>query len=360
MVSPPTHGFEGGAVIVGVGLLAAALVTFALTGLVRMYLIRHRILDHPNHRSAHTVSTPRGGGLALAATVLAGIALFAAQRIVDGQVAAAIGGGGAAIVLVGWIDDRRGLSAGTRALVHVAAAAWAVWWVGGLPSIRLGSTTLSLGVGGSVFAVLLIAWTTNLYNFMDGIDGIAAVEAATVGGVAGALLLLQGQLALGVIAGLVAASSVGFLRWNWQPAKVFMGDCGSGFLGFVFGTLCIASEARGALPLVAWLIILGVFVFDATATLLRRVARGDPLAEAHRLHAYQRLETSGVTHAQISTLTIITSLALGSLAWLGIERPLLLPAIGAASLVGLAGLYAAIERRAPFGGGPQASSEPRR
>jgi Fuc2NAc and GlcNAc transferase len=164
----------------------------------------------------------------------------------------------------------------------------------------------------------------------------------------GLIALAQGEQALAVVALLTAASCGGFLIVNWPPARIFMGDVGSGLLGFTFGTIAIASE-RTAVPLLAWVILLGVFVFDATVTLLRRLRRRHRLYDAHRHHAYQRALRTGLSHRGVTSRILVINLALGILAWLGTSHPVLLPlALGIATAL-LWAAYYAVERRYPMG-----------
>jgi Fuc2NAc and GlcNAc transferase len=207
---------------------------------------------------------------------------------------------------------------------------------------------LELGVAGTILGAVGIAWLTNLYNFMDGIDGIAGGEALAAGTAGGALLMAAGAPGLGAAALLLAAASAGFLAWNWPPAKIFMGDVGSGFLGFAFCVLAVLSERSGAVPLAVWMMLLGVFVFDATATLLRRVLNGEHFFEAHRRHAYQRAVQSGLSHGRVSGGVLAVNLALaGAAAVACSQRPLILP-IAAVSLAALLALYLWVERRKPM------------
>jgi Fuc2NAc and GlcNAc transferase len=317
-------------------LLGAALVSWLLTGLVRRYALRSRLLDIPNERSLHRAPTPRGGGLAIAVVTLAGLALAALFSNIPPRVAWAMGGGGALVVAVGWLDDRRGVSARARAAVHAAAACWAAYWIWGELT------------AGAVAGVVCIIWAINLYNFMDGIDGLAGVEAASVGSIAGALLLMGGRQDLALVAVIVAAAAAGFLGWNWPPARIFMGDVGSGFLGFTFGALALFAGRSGALPLALALMLAGVFAVDATVTLLRRMARGEHWYQAHRSHAYQRLVQAGATHAEVTTGVLIVNLMLGALAWLAQSGRLPVVAAVLAGIVVLAVLYLAIERRRPM------------
>jgi Fuc2NAc and GlcNAc transferase len=337
-------------VIGTVAIVAAlgAVASWIIAGRVRRWALSESLLDVPNDRSSHSVPTPRGGGLAIAIVTLGGTALAAAVGLVPIRLAIAIVAGGAVIAGVGFIDDRRGLSASTRALAHTAAALWAVVCLGGLPNLDVGADTVRLGWWGGALAVAGIAWATNLYNFMDGIDGLAGGEATLVGSCVGVLLLAAGRADIALIAWLVAAASAGFLVWNWPPAKLFMGDVGSGLLGYLFATLAVASENAHALPLLAWVIVTAAFSVDATITLLRRALRGERWYAAHRSHAYQRAVQLGRSHARVTSIVLVLDLALCALAGVAWRWPtLLLPALGAAvALVGLA--YAVVERQCPM------------
>jgi FlaA1/EpsC-like NDP-sugar epimerase/UDP-N-acetylmuramyl pentapeptide phosphotransferase/UDP-N-acetylglucosamine-1-phosphate transferase len=331
--------------------LVAAPLAWLLTGAVRRYTLQRSILDLPNDRSSHADPTPRGGGLAIAAVCLAGIALLWALGAVAPSVAAALLGGGAMIAAVGWVDDRQSLSRRVRAGVHVAAAAWAVLWLGGLPELRVGGLTLQLGWAGTLLAVCGVVWMVNLYNFMDGIDGIAGVQ-AVVAGTAGAVFLLAGgHLGLASVALLVAGAGLGFLGWNWSPARIFMGDVGSGLLGFLFAALALASERGGGVPLLVWVVLLGVFVFDATATLLRRVARGERWYEAHCSHAYQRAAHAGWTHREVCRAVAALDVVLAMVAAWMLTGPLRVAAALVALAV-LAAAYLVVERTRPMFTGP--------
>lgn len=334
--------------VVAAVLAAAVAASWVLTGTIRRYALARSLLDVPNHRSSHTAPTPRGGGLAIAAVSLLGIAALHAAGMVPPAAAYALLPGGAAIAAVGWVDDRRHVPARWRFLVHLAAAGWALYWAGGLPSLSLGTASVRLGIAGTVAGALGIVWLTNLYNFMDGIDGIAAGEALAAGAAAGLLLWAAGAPGLGAAALLVAAASTGFLVWNWSPARIFMGDAGSGYLGYVFAVLALFSERQGGLPLLLWGVLLGVFLFDSTVTLLRRVLRGERFFEAHRRHAYQRAVQSGLSHGRVSGGVLATNLVLaGAAAFAWTQRALILP-VAAMSLALLLALYLWVERRRPM------------
>lgn len=325
----------------------AVLASAVLSGLARRYALARSVLDVPNERSLHSVATPRGGGAAVAVVVLGGILALRLLGLIDPRVALALGGGGALVALVGWIDDRRGVAALPRLLVHLAAAAWAVIWLRGMPELTIGAGAVRLGAFGSVLAILAIMWSVNLYNFMDGIDGLAGAEAVVVG-LAGAVLLGAGESPLALIALLVAAAGAGFLPWNWPPARLFMGDTGSGFLGFVFGGLALASENARALPALVWLVLLAPFFLDATVTLVRRVASGERWYIAHRSHAYQRAVRAGYSHLQVTVVVVGLSAALGVLSAIATIRPGLLGAVVACAAAGAGLAYLVVERWCPM------------
>jgi Fuc2NAc and GlcNAc transferase len=218
---------------------------------------------------------------------------------------AALAGGGLAVAFVGFADDRRSLSAATRLTVHFAAALWALVWLGGLPPLRVGTHLVSFGWSGYVFGALGIVWAVNLFNFMDGIDGIAASEAIFVA-LAGALLSvpLAASTSVGLAAVVLAATCGGFLLWNWPPAKIFLGDVGSGYLGYVIVVLAVAATRDNPIALWLWLILGGAFFVDATVTLLHRALRHERVQEAHRSHAYQWLARRWGSHGKVTLATL--------------------------------------------------------
>lgn len=301
------------------GLLVAATACLAwyVTGRVRRYALDH-LLDTPNARSSHAVPTPRGGGLgSVLAFCVALFVLWMVGRLPGNELMALLGGG-LLVAAVGFWDDHGHLAARWRLLAHSLAAGWAVAWLGGIATLDTNGVTLELGWVGSALAVFWIVWMLNLFNFMDGIDGIAGGEAIFVAGT-GALLVLGGSHAMIYV--LFAAALAGFLVWNWPPAKIFMGDVGSGFVGFILGVFVLMSAMSGETSLVAWLILAGVFLVDATFTLLRRMLAGQRWWEAHRSHAYQhaaqRWGHKPVTLAVLS----INLLWLAPWAWVATQRP---------------------------------------
>ena len=282
-------------------LTAVAALSAVLTGLMRRYALSRQLLDRPNERSSHSVATPRGGGVAIVVAFLLG--LLGSGNGISDSASIALFVGGIGVAVVGFADDHGHIRARWRLLTHFSCAAWILYWVG-VPRFEWLGTTGDLGMFGAVLAAFYLVWMLNLYNFMDGIDGIAGIEAVTAG-VGGALVYWAAVMPSTGAAALLAAAALGFLVWNFPPAKIFMGDAGSGFLGLILGALSLqAAVARPAL-LWCWLVLLGVFIVDATMTLIRRLLRGERVYEAHRSHAYQHASRELGAHRPV-TLTIAT------------------------------------------------------
>lgn len=294
-----------------VGLLVALVfVAWTLTLLLRKYALKTRFLDVPNHRSSHKIPTPSGGGVGFILLLLAVAATLCIFVPGERSLGLALLGGGAVTGFVGWLDDRRGLSARLRFVAHLCASCWAVGWLGGITQFTLGETVVSLGMIGFGLTVFGFVWSINLFNFMDGIDGLAGAQAVIVGSAGGLLFLLAGDPTMALVSFSLAASVAGFLIWNWQPAKIFMGDCGSGFLGFMLAVMALAGAHRGSTPLSIWLILMGVFLVDATATLLRRMINGEKWYEAHKTHAFQHAVGFGWSHRRVTIGFFLINLAL--------------------------------------------------
>jgi Fuc2NAc and GlcNAc transferase len=319
--------------------VAAGIVAGLLTGLIRERALRRGALDLPNERSSHSTATPRGGGAAIVLVVSAGALLLQWLGALPRGLSAVVLGGGLAVALVGFLDDRRTLPPGVRFAVHLLAAAWALWCLGGLPPLRLGAQVVNLGWPGQALALAGIVWVLNLFNFMDGIDGIAASEAMFVslaGTVLGLLLgTAPGVPALGWI---FACACAGFSFWNWPPARIFMGDVGSGYLGYVIAVFALAASHADPAAVWIWLILGGVFFADATVTLVRRGARGERVHEAHRTHAYQRFARRCKSHRSVTlAVSAVNLLWLLPCAALAASRPQYAAWLVLVALVPLAG-----------------------
>lgn len=262
------------------------IISCSLTGLLRRYALASNLVDIPNHRSSHDAPTPRGGGVAFVICFLLTAMTLHYFNLIASAVFQAIIGAGSFVALLGFLDDHGNVPAKWRLLGHFAGCAFALYCLN-FPALTIIHWTIHPGVVVNIVIVFFLVWLLNLYNFMDGIDGIAAVEALTA--CAGGALLYyftdQGNVIFLPLS--LAFSVLGFLIWNFPPAKIFMGDAGSGFLGLTLGILSIQAGAINPNFFWAWLILLGVFIVDATITLIRRGLRGEILSEAHRSHAYQ-------------------------------------------------------------------------
>ena len=290
--------------------VATALAAFALTWVILKALRRRRILDHPNERSSHQNPTPRGGGIAVIAVVLAAAALIGVVfRPAPAGLWPVLAGAGL-LAGISWLDDLKGMGALPRLAAQIAAVAAGLAFV---PSENLVFQGLLPEIADRLLAGLVWIWFINLFNFMDGIDGIAGVEAACIGA---GLFVVQQVLASdagpGLIALAITGAALGFLWWNWQPARIFLGDVGSVPLGYLLGWLLLSAAAAGA-----WapaLILPLYYLADASLTLARRLLRGERIWAAHREHAYQRAVQGGMSHAQSVRIIAAGNIALIGLA----------------------------------------------
>ncbi len=306
-------------------ILCAFGLSLYLGAVVRRYALRRALLDIPNARSSHAAPIPRGGGFSIVAVfLLSTLVLFYGGYISSSIVIAMVFGGGL-VAVVGFWDDHQHVPAYIRFLVQCVAALWLIIWIGGIPEIDLYLIGLiDLGYFGYFLALFFIVWLTNLNNFMDGIDGIASVEAIFVSLSAVFFCLLTDSYGFALWSGLLAASVAGFLVWNWPSAKLFMGDVGSAFLGFVFGAYILVSinSSESFINLYVWLILMGVFFVDATYTLLHRFISGQCWYEAHCSHAYQIAAKRFKSHKKVLwVVVLINFLWLFPLAWCAFEFP---------------------------------------
>ena len=308
------------------GFLVLGGVTFALAAaacaLVLGGLRRWAVIDSPNARSSHRRPTPRGGGLGFMAVILA---VWAALWLTGSPVVTpAVIAGAAAIAGISFADDLKTVHVGVRLAVQALAVGLALaTFPGDTPIV---ADFLPLAVDRLIVALAWL-WFINLFNFMDGIDGIAGGEAAIVAFGLVILAALRPELApVGREAIVVGAAVVGFLLFNWPPARVFMGDVGSAGLGFVLGWLLVVAAAGGAR--VPALLLPLYFVVDATTTLAARAWKRRPLAQAHRDHAYQNAVDVGRSQALVSTLVVGLGVVLIALAVFALSAPLPALALG--------------------------------
>jgi Fuc2NAc and GlcNAc transferase len=295
----------------GVSLILAAafVLSLLLTGLLRGYALKMRLLDIPNRRSSHTVPTPRGGGLAVVLAFAAGAAALAWHQDIPFSLLSPVLLPSLLVTAIGWLDDHYSIPATVRLLVHLLAAGLALLLLPCLPDLHLLQGRIPLAAWSYPVVLIGLVWVVNLNNFMDGIDGIASAEALFLAAGAAAILRLNGgATSLIVLLVLLGAAVAGFLVWNWPPAKIFMGDGGSGFLGMAIGLLALTTSARGGINLWTWLILYGVFAVDATCTLVRRFLRREKLYEAHRSHAYQILARRWRSHRKVTGLVLAVNI----------------------------------------------------
>ena len=276
----------------------AAVLSGLGVGVVRRMAPQLHLVDVPNERSLHSKPTPRGGGLAIWLVCAVGLAVAAlagtrpTSLALAGYLVAA-----ALVTLVSAADDLRPLPPGARLIVQTVAAAIMTVPIAFSSLPQGGALTIGLAVAGVIWAVGL----TNAYNFMDGIDGLIGAQGFIGGLVWATLALSNGLIWHATLAVLVAGASLGFLTQNWAPARVFLGDVGSTFLGFTFAFFAV-SVPRSSTQLVAGLLIGWPILFDASLTLLRRALARQNLFVAHRTHLYQRMALAGWRPATVASL----------------------------------------------------------
>ena len=307
-------------VIPSLAFLSLTILAFAGVAWIRRVALKRHILDHPNERSSHSIPTPRGGGLAIVALAILTVLAFG---IFNGFTRQSISFiiSGTLLAFLGWQDDVRSLSPKVRFPMQALAVIVAMLGMGYFTSVTIPLFgELHLGWVGIPITFLWILGLVNAYNFMDGIDGFAGGVALAAG--LGWMILsssfggLENPLAFWIALG-IAASSLGFLGHNWPPARIFMGDVASTFLGFSFAVLPLMSAKQGGDPLMFGTAILWAFIMDAGLTFLRRLVKRENVFAAHRTHLYQRLVIRGIKPSFVSVLFIaLTLLGAGlSLAW---------------------------------------------
>jgi UDP-N-acetylmuramyl pentapeptide phosphotransferase/UDP-N-acetylglucosamine-1-phosphate transferase len=272
-------------------------LSFALTYFIRLFALKNKIVSIPNERSLHDIPTPHGGGLAIVISWYVGISILFFFSKIDKNLYFALLSG-VILTLVSLIDDLRGLKPYIRLIFHFITSIIAFVLLGGLRQLVIPGIEMNYLFLIYPLAIIGMVWFINLFNFMDGVDGFASLEAITICLV---LFLLSGS----IINLLLLACVSGFLFWNWPKAKIFMGDVGSTQLGFILVVLGIYFHNTYQFSILNWIMLSSPFWFDATMTLYRRWRNGEKLGEAHRKHAYQRIVQAGFSHLKVNVFLLI-------------------------------------------------------
>jgi len=284
--------------------IAIFALSFVLTWGLRVYALKNNVIDIPNQRSSHSIPTPRGGGVAIVVSLLIGLVVFSLLGIVSLSQLLSLFIAGILTAVVGFLDDHGHIAARWRLLMHFLAGAAGLFFLGQFPVIDIFGYQLSAGWAGMIFGLVYLAWMLNLYNFMDGINGLASMEAITFS-FASCLLIACSvpdvmQTSQFSILILLGCAALGFIFWNFPKAKIFMGDAGSGFLGIIIGLIVLHIATLNSHLFLAEICLLGVFVVDATMTLLRRLIAGKKVYEAHASHTYQILARKYGNHKTVT------------------------------------------------------------
>ncbi|NBC03282.1 MAG: hypothetical protein GVY20_06210 [Bacteroidetes bacterium] len=298
-----------------VGIIFIAGCNYIATGWFIKYARKNNITDIPTERSSHSTPTPRGGGLGFVLTsIIAFVVYIAWEGLLTSSGYLAFIITISIVASLGWFDDRKNLSQIIRFTIQVIAAAFILFFITGLKTFSLPYVQeFSLGFFSPFLGILWITGVTNIYNFMDGVDGIATVQALTASGGWVVFALLWSEPILFTLNLIVFATVLIFLIYNWAPAKIFMGDVGSLFLGFFFAVMpfiaaFVSEETTIASTLWIGVILLWPFLFDSSSTLVRRLRNRENIFKAHRSHLYQRLNIAGWSHSEISTLYLAFAL----------------------------------------------------
>ncbi len=277
-------------------------LSFFLTYFIKNYYIKNAFLDEINERSSHTIPTPHGGGIAIAITWFIGLVYLNYINQIDTILFYALFLG-IFISIVSFFDDLYDLSPKIRLFIQSSVAICAIIAIGGFNTIELGLFSISNQIITNLFAFFLIVWFINLYNFLDGINGYAGSEAV--------FLALAGLLLFGGTHFIILIVAVlGFLYWNWNNAKIFMGDVGSTLLGYNIAIFTLYYTNIEASNLWIWIILFGMFWFDATLTLIRRKLNGEQISQAHKKHAYQRITQYGWSHDKVVKWSVLINILL--------------------------------------------------
>jgi len=297
-------------------IFATAAAAYGGIEIFRRWSVRRKLLDIPNERSSHTQPVPRGGGLLIVLLALG--TYFALGAFFPAWFSRGYFVGAFLIAAISWIDDLRSVPFFVRLIVHFLAASLVIADLGPMAGVYIPFSDAAFNFGhiAPFVTALWVVWMINAYNFMDGIDGIAGIQGLVAAGVWLAISFFSGFYPEALFLAAIAGSIVGFLFHNWSPARIFMGDVGSAFLGYTFASipLLIAQNptpnSTGQLALIS-LLVLWPFVFDSVFTLIRRLLSGERIWEAHRSHLYQKLVIRGVSHPKVTAVYGLLALVCG-------------------------------------------------
>lgn len=289
-------------------LLVIFLCSFFGTWWLKRYALAKQIMDIPNARSSHATPVPRGGGMAFVVVFLLAIMLVSFSGLINLSLSKVSFIALAAVALLGFCDDKLNLSPKVRCVVQLCAAALVVFTLYPLPDINLQFMAIHSGILLEVLVILFLVWLLNLYNFMDGINGIASIEAISVCSGMAILYWLSGHYTESLIPLLLAAAVFGFLPWNFPKAQIFMGDAGSSFLGLALGILSLQALTLDDQLFWSCLVLLGVFIVDASVTITRRAMRGEKIYLAHCSHAYQNAARKYKSHTSVTFMVLAINL----------------------------------------------------
>ncbi len=282
--------------------LILLLVSFALTYFIKEYAIKKSLVATVNERSSHTVPTPHGGGIALAITWFLGLVYLYFTDDIDLNLFYALLVG-IVISLVSFLDDIYELSAKLRLIFQSLVALGGLYFLGGFENLDFFVFSIENQIVTNIFAFFVIIWFINLYNFLDGINGYAGSEAIFLS-LSGFILFNENHFIVLIVAVL------GFLYWNWNKAKIFMGDVGSTLLGYNIAVFTIYYSNQTSENFWIWIILFSLFWFDAIVTLIRRKLNGEKLSQAHKKHAYQRLTQAGWSHYKVTNYSVVVNIIL--------------------------------------------------
>ncbi len=287
--------------------ISLLILSFILTYIVKNYAIKKSLIAEVNDRSSHTVPTPHGGGIALSLTWFIGLIYLNYTNEIDVTLFHALMIG-IFISIVSFFDDIYDLSPKFRLLIQLGVAIGGMVALGGLNTLDFGIFIITNQIVTNTIAIVAIIWYINLYNFLDGINGYAGSEMV--------FLCFAGFLLFGGSHFIVlSAATLGFLYWNWNNAKIFMGDVGSTLLGYNVAIFTLFYANQDASNLWIWIILFGLFWFDATVTLIRRKLNGEKISEAHKKHVYQRLNQSNWSHFKVTNGSIGINILLLSIVY---------------------------------------------